>query len=75
MNFSAGLKSFYKAFSKKFRLNIWVPILIQWYEYTLGTKLKLQQPGYYDFSTLIFSNYAASKVIISIKHLYWENFS
>ena len=75
MNFSAGLKSFYKPCSKKFRLNIWVPILIQWYEYTLGTTLNLQQPGYYDFTTLTFSNYTASKVIMSIKHLYWENFS
>ena len=36
-----------------------------WYEYTSGYNTKLQQPGYYDVSTLTLSSYA--------KDLYWGN--
>ena len=46
MNFSAGLISFYKPYSKKFGLSILVPILIHWYEYTSG------------YDTVSFSNLA-----------------
>ena len=34
MNFSASLRSFYKPYSKKFGLSLWVPILIHRYENT-----------------------------------------
>ena len=38
MNFSAGLSSFYKLYSKKFELSICVPIPIERYKYTSGYK-------------------------------------
>ena len=67
MHFTAGLPSFYKSCSKKIGVNIRVPMSVQqWYKYTSGYNTKLQQPSYYEFSTLIFSSYK--------KHLYWEIF-
>ena len=53
MHFAAGLPSFYKPCSKNIGLNIWVPMLLQWYECTFGYNARLHQPGYYEFSTLI----------------------
>ena len=56
MNFSASLMSFYKNCSEKFGLSIWVPVLIDT-NIPLVQQCKFQQPGYYDFSAVIFSNY------------------
>ena len=36
MKCSSSLRSFYKPCSKKFRVNIWVPILVQRYKYNIG---------------------------------------
>ena len=57
MHFRAGLSYFYKCYSKKSGLNIWVPIPNQWCEYISGYSAKLQQRAYHGFSTLILSNY------------------
>ena len=65
MHFTAALPTFYKSRSKKIGLNIWMSIPNHWYEYTSGYNTKLQQPGYYDVSTLTLSSYA--------KDLYWGN--
>ena len=56
MNFSALVQVFLQTLFKKFGLSIWVPYLfidtdIQHY--------KFQQPGYYDFHAVTFSNYIA----------------
>ena len=47
-------KAFYKPCSKKFGLSIWMPY---WFIDTNTQHYKFQQPGYYDFNTVIFSNY------------------
>ena len=70
MNFSGGLNSFYKPCSTKFvkfaqylfahaDLTIWIHFRLQY--------CKFQQPGYYDFSAVTFSNY--------ITHILSEAFS
>ena len=53
---------------KTIGLNICWPILIQWYEYTSGYTTKLQQPGYYDFSTLsqVIQNTYTGKPLVGI---------
>ena len=60
MNFSAGPKSFYKLCSKKFVkfaqfLGAHTNLTIQIY---FGVRhCKFQQPSYYDFTAVTFSNY------------------
>ena len=60
MNFSAGLKSFYKLCSKKFvkfaqYLGDHTDLMIR--IYLCIRHCKFQPPGYYDFSAVTFSNY------------------
>ena len=50
MYFSASLRSFYKLCFKTFWLNIWCSY--QFNDNLWVLHCKLQQPGYYDFSTL-----------------------
>ena len=55
MNFSAGLRSFYKPCSKKFvkfaqYLDAYTDLMIRIYLWV--QHCKLQRPGYYDFSAL-----------------------
>ena len=54
MNFSAGLSLLTKLVLKKFGLSIWVPY---WFIDTNIRHCKFQQPGYYDFNAVTFSNY------------------
>ena len=49
MKCSSSLRSFYKPCSKKFGVNIWVPILVQQYKYNIGN----DSANYSNLTTMI----------------------
>ena len=64
VHFSAGLQSFYKHCSKK--NGLYLGVHTNWMLWIYPWVWHYKQPGYYDFSTLTFSDY--------IKYTYWETF-